>query len=183
MVRSPVEVLLVEPSATDVALIRAALAGDRLGAYDVTVIERLSQALSTLRQGYFDVVLLNLDLPDSEGVDTFTSLHDKYPDVPVIVFSDGVDEDVALAVMQAGAQDHLIKGEMSWNLAARAIRYAVERQRAQLSLRANETRWRALVENAPSAIVVVGPDGKVTFVSSSTKNSMGYEPAIRSRNS
>src|SRR5262249_9573930 len=91
--------------------------------------------LDRVAQEHFDVVLLDLSLPDSVGLETLTTLHAQAPQVPVVVLTGFDDETIAVEAVQAGAQDYLIKGQAEGNLLVPAIRYAIERQRAEEALR------------------------------------------------
>src|SRR5262245_27263715 len=96
-------------------------------------VDRLAAGLERLRLASpgIDVVLLDLSLPDSAGLDTFACLHAAAPEVPVVVLSGLDDETVAVRAVQAGAQDYLLKGRVESDLLVRAVRYAIERQRAE----------------------------------------------------
>jgi PAS domain S-box-containing protein len=83
----------------------------------------------------FDVILLDLSLPDSQGIDSFLNLRDRSDNIPIVVLTGLNDETLALSAMQQGAQDYLIKGQVDRNLLLRSIRYAIERERAEAALR------------------------------------------------
>jgi DNA-binding NtrC family response regulator len=87
--------------------------------------------LECLAAGDIDIVLLDLSLPDSLGLDTFTRVYDKAPCLPIIVLTGLDDEELAAKAVREGAQDYIIKGQVDSNLLARAIRYAIERKRAE----------------------------------------------------
>jgi diguanylate cyclase (GGDEF)-like protein len=95
----------------------------------------LNEALERLSRGGVDVLLLDLDLPDQEDLGTFDRAQAFAPDVPIIVLTRVEDEDMALKMVKAGAQDHLVKGEFTAELLLRSIRYAVERHRLSSALR------------------------------------------------
>jgi PAS domain S-box-containing protein len=128
----------------------------------LTVSERLETGLETLRGRTFDLVLLDLGLPDSQGLDTFQRLHEEFPSMPVVVLSGLMDERMALEAVQAGAQDYLVKGPVSWEIAPRAIRYAIERQQSQSELRESEERYRLFFNTSIDAVFVTVPtDGSI----------------------
>ena len=83
----------------------------------------------------FDVILLDLSLPDSQGIDSFLDLHDRYPYIPIVVLTGLDDQDLAISAMQQGAQDYLIKGQVDSNLLLRSMRYSIERERTETDLR------------------------------------------------
>jgi len=137
MTGSPFRVLLVEDNPGDVLLIEETLA-ERPGMYELETAERLAVALERLRAGGIDLVLLDLTLPDSEGVGTFTSVHSHVPDVPIIVLTGQSDESLAVSTVRSGAQDYLLKGQVASDLLARTIRYAIERHQVQRQLKRTE---------------------------------------------
>jgi PAS domain S-box-containing protein len=94
----------------------------------------------------FDVILLDLSLPDSQGIDSFLNLRDRSDNIPIVVLTGLNDETLALSAMQQGAQDYLIKGQVDRNLLLRSIRYAIERERAETALRQakNELEQRVI---------------------------------------
>ena len=97
-------------------------------------IERLDVAIQYLRKGRFDVVLLDLSLPDSFGLDTLRKIEDLAYEIPVIVLTGADNRDLALQAMAIGAQDYLVKGPMPGQLLERAIRYAIERKKAEVHI-------------------------------------------------
>lgn len=130
------KVLLVEDSGVQAKLIQMALAGG-VGPtqFDVEWVEQLSTAMERLTKDRKDVVLLDLSLPDSQGIETCVRLHADVPDVPIVVLSGLEDEAVATEAVRQGAQDYLLKSQVDGNLLARAIRYAIERHRMYEELR------------------------------------------------
>ena len=124
------KVLLVEDSPGDARLIWEMLAEVKGAQIDLKYADRLSAGLERLAAGGIDVVLLDLSLPDSGGLDTFTKVHAQAPQVPIIVLTGLDDESLAVEAVRGGAQDYLVKGQVDGNLLMRAIRYAIERHRA-----------------------------------------------------
>ena len=130
-----IKVLLIEDSPGDARLIQELLAQTTSTSFDLTVSNRLKTGLEHLAAGEMDVVLLDLSLPDSHGLDTFARVYEQAPDMPIVVLSGSNDEDLANGAVHRGAQDYLIKGQIDSGLLARALRYAIERQRLQAELR------------------------------------------------
>jgi PAS domain S-box-containing protein len=124
-------VLVIEDNPGDARLLREALAEARESAFALTWCNCLQAGLEGLRRETFDLVLLDLGLPDCVGLQTFQKVHDEAPEVPVVVLSGLDDEAVAMEAVQGGAQDYLVKGEVTGHLLVRAIRYAIERERAE----------------------------------------------------
>ena len=131
---APIRVLLVEDSAADALLLQQALAG-AAERFDVTHVELLAEALDRLRSGSFDAILLDLFLPDSRGLATVEQASAGAPHVPIIVLTGLDDEATAIEAVRKGAQDFLTKGHADGHLLSRAIRYAMERKRAEEEIR------------------------------------------------
>ena len=130
--RTAVDVLLVEDSPTDAAIIRDWLgAKRRLYEFAVSWAESLEEAISLLEQRQFDVMLLDLGLHDSRGLETLHTMIAEPSRVPIIVLTGMNDEEVAIEAVYSGAQDFLVKSEYDENLLRRSIRYSIERHRLQ----------------------------------------------------
>lgn len=129
---SPINVLLVEDSPVDVLLAKDALEDSQQ--FDVTVAERLGKALELLKKRRFDVVLLDLGLPDCQGLETFTKLHQDNCSIPFIVMTAKNDSELALRAVREGAQDYLVKNQVQGEILSRSIRYAIERQRSEATI-------------------------------------------------
>ena len=130
-----VRVLLVEDSPTDVKLVEGFCATVGQRRFDLIHVDSLSAALSRVRDEAFDVILLDLGLPDSFGLMTLDSLLMDCDGIPVIVLTAQAEEKIAIAAVQRGAQDFLAKGDFDAQLLWRSIRYAVERNELQRSRR------------------------------------------------
>jgi PAS domain S-box-containing protein len=171
----PIAVLLVEDSPVDALLVGEALAADPLDRFVVAAVATLAEGLALLAARTFDVVLLDLGLPDSLGLATFEAVHAAAPDVPVVVFSGNLDAREAVAAVQRGAQDYVVKGQLPWELLARVIRYAIERQRSQVRLRelnrtlearvlARTAEVQDLYDNAPCGYHSLDSHGRFVHV-------------------
>jgi DNA-binding response OmpR family regulator len=125
------KVLLIEDNPGDARLIQEMLAEERGATFDLERADRLSTGLGRLAAGGIDVVLLDLSLPDSRGLDTFVKVHDQAPEVPIVLMTGLDDEELAVEAMREGAQDYLVKGQVDSSLLARSMRYAIGRHRAQ----------------------------------------------------
>lgn len=127
-----INVLLVEDNPVDVLLAKDALEDSQQ--FDVTVAERLSTALELLKNHRFDVVLLDLGLPDCQGLETFIKLRQGNSSIPVIVMTAKDDNELALRAVREGAQDYLVKNQVQGDTLSRSIRYAIERQRSEATI-------------------------------------------------
>ena len=129
MPEEQINVLVVEDNPGDVRLIREMLAEANESSFNVEHVNQLSTGLERLTQSGIHVVLLDLSLPDSQGLDTFIQLYAHVPDVPVIILTGLDDETLGQIAAREGAQDYLVKGQITSPTLARAIRFAIERQR------------------------------------------------------
>lgn len=189
--KSQLRVLLVEDHATDALMVRDELAHATGVVFVLEQSKRLEQALAILADGaHFDVVLLDLSLPDSEGLDTFSRLRAAAPGVPVVVVSHRDDEALALKAVQAGAQDYLVKGQFEGQL-IRAIRYAVERANLEAAHNASEAQLHLLnacVARLNDVVIITSADPhlapypRIVFVNDAFVRRTGYtrEEALRS---
>jgi two-component system, cell cycle response regulator len=131
----PIRILLVEEEPKDLTALRATLEAMEDHQYKVEWVGELSRALQRLSLGGVDVVLLDLNLPDSEGLATFERAKAFSPDVPILVLTSMDDKEVAMRTVQGGAQDYLVKGRVDENVLVRSVRYAIERHRLISALR------------------------------------------------
>jgi diguanylate cyclase (GGDEF)-like protein len=127
--------LLVESDEDYVGEVREGLSGSHAGDLEIEAVSELSHALARLSQGGIDAILLSLDLADSQGMVTFDRAYAFAPDVPIIVLTGEPDEAAAVAAVQGGAQDYLVKVETTPNMLVRAVRHAIERHRLFSALR------------------------------------------------
>src|SRR4051794_21583916 len=133
--RKSVRVLLIEPDLTAATLLTEAL-GLRAADFDITHVETLAEGVLFLRGQPCEVALVELNLPDAHGLMTLTRLLQECPALSIVVLSTIGDEDLAIAAIQQGAQDYLIKESVHYALVSRCIRYAMERKRIEVELQA-----------------------------------------------
>jgi len=167
-------VLLVDAHADDERLVRDELALIRGQSFAVEVARSIAEALVRVRQGRIDVILLDLNLPDSLGLTTFLRLQPKAGDIPIVVLVGQVDEDLGLEAVERGALDYLIKQQIVSNLLVKALRYATERTHTLLALKASETRYRELYENVVAGVFQTTPDGKFMAANPALVRMLGY---------
>lgn len=159
-----IRILLVEDDPDDALLLRDMLADVTSASLELEHVERLADAIERATGEPFDVVLLDLSLPDSQGLETFVELHRAATQIPVVVLT-GVDvETVALKAVQEGAQDYLVKWPRDGGLIVRSIRYAIERQRTTRyrALLMERERFDAAVEQMTDGIIVTDGDWRIT---------------------
>jgi len=141
-----VNILLVEDSPSDAVLLQECLIENGQGRFEFTHVESLAEGLKHLRQGRFDVLLLDLSLPDSTGRETYLRARAEAPHLPIVVLTGVADEDVGLEAVRHGIQDYLIKGQAAGRQTARAIRYAIERKQMEESLQKAQADLERKVE-------------------------------------
>ena len=128
------KILVVEDDADDADFVRRCLTRTSAREVEIVRADRLTQAIDALKDAAFDVVLLDLHLPDAAGGECVESIQHGDPDVPIVVLSGQGDEDYAVEILNRGAQDYLVKWEGDGRAILRAIRYAIERKRAETKL-------------------------------------------------
>src|SRR3954470_2054773 len=149
---SSIHVLLVEDNPTDALIVREELAHAPDVRFAMMHVSTARAAVAKLKESRCDVVLLDLGLPDSDGLQAFETLHRIAPKVPILILSGRADEDLAIRAVHAGAEDYLVKGRADESGLARAIRYAIERSRAKAALQESDARFHQVVENIHEAL-------------------------------
>ena len=143
----PIKALLIEDNLGDVRLIQEMLKNVAGSSFKLEYADRLLTGLGRFAAGNFNIVLLDLSLPDSRGFETFIKARDRMLKVPIIVFTSFDDEELAIKAVRAGAQDYLIKGHVDSKLLVRSIHYAIARKRVEESL-----QYRIKIEKCVAAI-------------------------------
>ena len=173
MTENRLQVLLIEDNPGDVRLIREMLAEAGTSDIGIESAESLSAGLEILTTGGLDVILLDLGLPDSQGLATLGRLYARVPDIPIVVLTGHGDEAVAIEAVKQGAQDYLVKGEVDEKLLVRSIHYAVERRRLLAELEVSRASFTSIVEKSADGIFVLGDDGSVLYANSAAGELMG----------
>ncbi len=130
-----IKILLIEDDKGDADYFREVIAENQNTRFEVECVETLSQGLDCIGQKKFDAILLDLNLPDSRGINTFIDLHTHTFETPVVVLTGLDDEKIALQAMRKGAQDFITKSNLDGKMLSRVISYAIERHRMQMVLR------------------------------------------------
>jgi two-component system cell cycle sensor histidine kinase/response regulator CckA len=169
-----IRVLLVEDNPGDARLFTELVRDAGAGQWKLVQVDRLSAALDRLRREPFDVMLLDLSLPDADGLATLIRAHAEAPKIPIVVLTGHDDEALAVRAVRAGAQDYLVKGRLDGDLLVRSIRYASERGRTIEALERREEHYRSLIENSMDLISILNLDGTIRYVSPSHERMLGY---------
>lgn len=154
-----IAILLIEDDYNDALLIQRYLSKATKISYQVNHVDQLHKGLECLHGGGVDVVLLDLGLLDSHGLSTFEKAHALSPNVPIIVLTGFDDDDLAMDAVHKGAQDYLVKGQITGSLLQRSIRYAIERTKAAEELK----RLNELLEHQATTDPLTGISNRLKF--------------------
>ena len=155
--REKINVLLIEDNPGDAHLVSESLAGTAARFFCLEWTDRLSSGLARLAHGGIDVVLLDLGLPDSQGLATLAAVRVLAPHTPVVVLSGTDDEQFAVEAVRASAQDYLMKADAQWPSLGRSLCYAIERMRGEEALRESEERGRLAMSAANESVWEYNP--------------------------
>ena len=159
-----IKILLVEDNPADADLLAELLEVSGGVQWELVSVEFLHEAIAHLCKQPFDIVLLDLSLPDSRGLETLTSLREVAPDTAMVVMTGLDDEAIALEAVRLGAQDYIVKGQITTQLLTRTIRYAIERSQTFQMLRESERRFRAIFDSSFQLTKLLTPQGIVLEV-------------------
>lgn len=161
-------VLLIEDNRFHERMICKMLASAGNGQFQVNCAQQLAEGVRELKAKAFDAVILDLSLPDSAGLDTFSDLHAKFPHIPIIIWTAEEDVELAVQAVSHGAQDYIVKGDISGSLLIRTLRYGMERKRA-------EQNFRRLIDTAPVGIILADKAGHILDANEQILRMFGYE--------
>jgi sigma-B regulation protein RsbU (phosphoserine phosphatase) len=171
----PVKLLLVEDNPDDVFFLRAMLKDVSGTTFEIYPFDSLSSGLERLAEGGIDIILLDLSLPDSSGLDTFRKIKARARNIPIIILSGSDDETLAVNAVHVGAEDYLVKGNVNSHLITRAVLYAIERTEAKRAVLQAEQRYRGVFENSIAGIFQTSPEGAYLDVNPALIRIYGYE--------
>jgi signal transduction histidine kinase/DNA-binding response OmpR family regulator len=175
MMNEALHILLVEDNAGDAELMEIFLEGINNPRYVITTVSRLSQALTAMTEMPFDLILLDLGLPDSDGLDTLQKIIGADPTLPVVVLTGNLDEQLAIDAVKSGAEDFLIKGHISSQLLSRVLRYALERKKNERSLRKMELLLRTTLDSLDTQVLLMGTDHRIMWPNRKVCKTFEYE--------
>lgn len=159
MMNSTIKILLTEDNPADSRLVYELLKESKLIKFELIYATTLAQSFELLKQHPIDLILLDLGLMDSQGIETYRTMSQSTLNLPVIILTGLQDENIALTCIAEGAQDYFIKGTIDGPLLARAIRYAIERKHNENTI--NE--YALIIENSNEAIIKLNTDGMITI--------------------
>jgi CheY-like chemotaxis protein len=175
MGKKPIKVLLmVEDNAGDAGLLREMLNEERT---EVVHVERMSEAEQHLAEHAVSIILLDLGLPDAQGLGAVRRAHAAAPHVPLVVLTGMDDESLATQTLQEGAQDYLVKGQIETRGLLRALRYAVERKTMEEALFVEKERAQVTLDCIGDAVACTDLAGNITFLNLVAEKMMGWRLA------
>lgn len=182
MRNTQIRVLLIEDDPDDARFIREMLieGGQGQSNFIINAFATLHNGISEARTTQVDVILLDLNLPDSTGMDTLFVLSEQLPDIPIIVLT-GSEEAMQFGVeaVQSGAQDYLLKNEVDSKLLRQSIRYAIERHEIEQRLRRSEQEYRSLIEDvfdtSSVAVIILDSDFHAVWCNEATETYFGVK--------
>jgi PAS domain S-box-containing protein len=161
---SHLEVLLVEDNPGDAHLIQEIMSEAAATKFHFTHVARLSEAIRHFKEKGAELALLDLGLPDSSGLETLRSIRRAFPWIPIVVLTGNNDETLGLEALKSGAQDYLVKEQVSGDLLIRVARYAVERHRSQLVIQENERFLKSTLNALSALIAIIDGTGRILAV-------------------
>lgn len=182
-VTQKLKILIVEDDIVDRKSLERLLSKSSLSISDIKFAECLNTALGFLDKEQFDVVFLDLGLPDSQGIESFSAIYAKTPNVPVIVLSGLDDEETAVLAVKKGVQDYFVKGHIDSNLLTRAVRYAIERKLTSKILDEKQKNIEAIFDAAPVGMMLIDENKIVKRVNSAIRQMLNkdYRQIINQR--
>ncbi|BDZ71604.1 PAS domain-containing response regulator [Methanobacterium petrolearium] len=174
MNNNEIKVLLVEDNPGDTALIREMFLEIPKISFNVSQAENLKDALDAAHHNHFDIILLDLHLPDSHGTRTFTSVQQVAPHIPIIILTGLEDEEFGIKLVGEGAQDYLVKGQVDSLILARSIKYSIERKHILSKLRENEEKYRSMIEKIHSGVFLINLRNQLSYVNREMAKMLGY---------
>jgi PAS domain S-box-containing protein len=171
MEEKSINVLLIEDNLDDAELLQRKLTKSANGRFKVTLANSLKDGLTKLTGNSHDLILSDLGLPDSHGLDTVTRVLQMAPETPLVVLSGYDNEEVAIKAVQLGAQDYLVKGRLDGTQMERSLFYAIERSRLQGELERYtrtvsriQTNLMKILDKNADAIIVLGKKRQILFI-------------------
>ena len=169
-------ILLVEDNPADAELVRERLRdASGMSPFHITHARTLKEALETLQTTAFDVILLDLNLPETSGLETLKRIRLRNSAIPLVVLTGTEDEPLALEAIKLGAQDYIPKSSMNAVLLSRILHYAIEREKNDRIRRDSERKYRLFVEGATGlAFILLNLDGHIIHWNSGAQRLLGY---------
>jgi len=170
-----IRVLLIEDNPGYSEVIRLMLDKIQSSRFKLVCAKRLSEGLNHLGQNCMDIILLDLKLPDSQGIETFNMVYAQAKGLPIIVLTVTDNDEIALEAVQKGAQDYLVKEQVDAKTLVHAIRYAIERKRVEETLRETNLFLQNILESSDAiSILYTDCEGIILYWNTGAENIFGY---------
>lgn len=148
-----IRVLLIEDNLAEARLLQEILKGSQPKQFSWSHVQRLKDGLAQLQKKSFEIILLDLTLPDSQGLDSVVSLVQTVPQLPIVVLTNTNDDKLALESLRCGAQDYLVKRQVNLDLLVRSLCYAIERKQTELALRETQKDLEVRVQERTAELI------------------------------
>ncbi|MCW8847093.1 MAG: EAL domain-containing protein, partial [Gammaproteobacteria bacterium] len=175
MSQSAHQLLLIDAKPEDARLIQSELAQSKYYLYKMDVAQNLAQGLERIKKGGIDVILMDLVLPDTQGIAAFLRIYPKAGNIPIIALVQQADEELGQLAVEKGALDYLIKQQIVSNLLIKALRYATDRTHTLMALKASEAKYRELFQNVTAGVFQTSLDGKFLSANPAMVRLLGYD--------
>lgn len=170
--------LLVDDDKADRQLVKLSLAkSSGTVQFNIETAESILEATECLNNNKYDIVLLDLGLPDSHGIETVHKIHKINPNVPIVVLTGLDDEEIGLEAIKTGAEDYLTKGKSLEYVLVRTIRYAIGRKQTEKALARNENLLRTIINATKEAMLSIDDEGLVNLFNPAAENMFGRKKA------
>ena len=178
--KSPLRILHLEDDPNDAELIRTTLVAEGIDC-DVLYVSTRTEFIAALEKNVFELILADYSLPQFDGLSALTIAQEKRPDVPFILVSGAIGEELAVEILKKGATDYVFKNNLSRLVPAvnRALKEAEERAERKIAeerLLRSEEYFRALIENSSDIVIILDKKGMITYTSPSIERFLGYKP-------
>lgn len=169
MLQKNLAILLIEDNPDDIFFIQNILQNNTRFTFSLQTANRLTEAYSILNKSEIDIILLDLKLPDSAGLDTYKNLHNKFPGHPVIILSGDDDEKVSIKAVANGAQDYIFKNDLNSGYLIKSILYAIERWQITRNLKTSLSLLDTALDSTVEGLIAVNNNGDVNKINNITR--------------
>ncbi|MBI5740159.1 MAG: EAL domain-containing protein [Nitrospirae bacterium] len=173
MTAKKLNILLIEDNPGDVRLIIEMMGRAEIE-YSIEHAGTLSDGLDKLRRKTFDVILLDMNLPDGNGLDSVPEIKKVSPKMPIVMLTGLDDEETAVSALQLGVQDYLLKDRIDRTLLLRSLRYSMERKRILDELAESEEKYKGLVDNALVGVFKTNIKGEILYINDALVRMLEY---------
>jgi len=169
-----IRIILVEDNPGDAIIIKEMLKDIYDTNFELIHFQRVDEGVKHINED-FDIMLLDLNLPDSQGIETFKTMNMNAPELPIIILTGLLDEELAIKIVSEGAQDYLVKGQIDKQLLTRSIKYSIERKNIEIDLRKSEEKYRLMVEKIESGLFLINSKNEINYVNRQMADMLGYQ--------